>query len=189
VTTLLFVAKRKGYEDVLALKKDLEHAIAASGLPVLNVVSHAERVRIIYDHLNIILAALLILSALVLIVSAIGNASAAGIDVLARTRELGVMRAIGATPRTIARLLRLEGLLTSGMAIGLGLILAAPLTSHAAAFFGDLMLGEGSLLEPAFSLPGLAVTTVATFGFGLLASSLPSRAALRVPTHAALSYE
>jgi putative ABC transport system permease protein len=189
VTTLLFVAERKGYQDVLALKRDLERAVAGSGLPVLYVMSHAERVRIIYEHLNIVLAALLILSTLVLIVSAIGNAAAAGIDVLARTRELGVMRAIGATPRAIARLLRLEGLLISGMAIGLGLILAAPLTWRAATFFGDLMLGEGSRLEPAFSLLGLAVTTVATFGFGLLASSLPSRAALRVSTRAALAYE
>lgn len=189
VTTLLFVAERDGYHDVLALKERLERSVAASDLPVLFVMSHAERVRIIYEHLNIILVTLLILSALVLTVSAIGNASAMGIDVMARTRELGVMRAIGATPDAIARLLRLEGALVSCLSIGVGFALSVPLTAQAATFFGDLMLGEGARLEPAFSLPGFAVTLVATFGFGFLASALPARTGARRPTHEALTYQ
>lgn len=98
------------------------------------------------------------------------------------------MRAIGATPRTIARLLRLEGVLTSAAAIVLGLLLAVPLTRVATDFFGDLMLGEGARLEPSLSVVGLVVTLVATFGFGLLASWFPARSALRVPTHEALAY-
>ncbi len=117
VTTLLFVADRGGYDQVLALKRELEHAVASSALPVLYVMSHAERVRIIYEHLNIILVALMLLSFLVLIVSAIGNASAVSVDVLQRTRELAVMRAIGATPRILSRLLRLEGLIVSALGI------------------------------------------------------------------------
>ena len=124
MTTLLFVADRGGYDRVQALKRELEHAVASSALPVLYVMSHAERVRIIYEHLNIILVALMLLSFLVLIVSAIGNASAVSVDVLQRTRELGVMRAIGATPQTISRLLRLEGLMVSALGIALGLVLA-----------------------------------------------------------------
>ena len=99
------------------------------------------------------------------------------------------MRAIGATPRKIARLLRIEGMLVSALSIGVGLLLSMPLTAQAAMFFGDLMLGEGARLEPAFSAMGFAVTLAATFGFGLLASSLPARSALRVPTHEALSYQ
>jgi putative ABC transport system permease protein len=186
VTTLLFVAQKRDYQDVLALKRDLEHAVAASGLPVLYVMSHAERVHIIFEHLNIILVALLLLSFLVLVVSAIGNASATAVDVLKRTRELGVMRAIGATPKAIAQLLRREGLLMSTLGIVVGMLLAVPLTAVAIGFFSDLMLGEGARLEWAFSGVGLLVTVVATFGFGLLASWFPARAALRVPTHEAL---
>lgn len=186
VSTLLFVAQRDGYDEVLTLERDLERAVAASGLPVLYVLSHAERVRIIYDHLDIILVTLLVLSLLVLVVSAIGNASAAGVDVLTRTRELGVMRAIGATPQVITRLLRREGLVMSALGIALGVVLAVPLTWGAAGFFGDLMLGEGGRLEPAFSGVGLVVTVSVTFVFSLLASWAPARSALRSPTHQAL---
>jgi hypothetical protein len=47
---------------------------------VLDVMSHAERVRIIFEHLDIVLMSLALLSFLVLAVSAIGNASAVGVD-------------------------------------------------------------------------------------------------------------
>jgi putative ABC transport system permease protein len=185
-TTLLFVARSDGYDEVLRLDRDLERAVSSSGLPVLYVMSHAERVRIIYEHLDIILVTLLVLSLLVLVVSAIGNASAVGVDVLQRRRELGVMRAIGATPKVILTLLRREGLVMSALGIGLGLLLAVPLTRVAAGFFGDLMLGEGGRLEPAFSGLGLAVTVGVTFAFSVLASWGPARKALRLPAHEAL---
>lgn len=185
-TTLLFVARRDGYDEVLRLERDLERAVASSGLPVLYVMSHAERVRIIYEHLDIILVTLLVLSLLVLVVSAIGNASAVGVDVLKRRRELGVMRAIGATPKVLSTLLRREGLMMSALGIGLGLLLAVPLTNGAARFFGDLMLGEGGRLEPVFSGLGLTVTVSVTFAFSVLASWGPARRALRSPTHEAL---
>jgi putative ABC transport system permease protein len=188
VTTLAFVAERRTYAEVLTLKRDLERAVGRSSLPVLFVMSHAERVRIIYDHLDIILVALSLLSFLVLLVSAIGNASAVGVDVLQRTRELGVMRAIGATARAISRLLCWEGLLVSGLGILAGLALAVPLTRVAVAFFGDLMLGEGATLDPALSVLGVVVTVVATFAFGWLASWFPARGALRVPTSEALAW-
>lgn len=188
VTTLLFVAQGEGFENVVALKRAVERAVASSDLPVLYVMSHAERGRIIFDHLDIILMSLLLLSFLVLTVSAIGNAAAVGVDVLQRTRELGVMRAIGATPRDITRLLRLEGLLVSLAAIVIGVGLAVPLTSAATAFFSDLMLGEGGRLAPTVSGVGLLVTMLVTSGFGVLATWYPARSALRVPTHEALSY-
>ena len=188
VSTLLFVAERGSYQDVLALKRQLESAVAGSGLPVLYAMSHAERVRIIYEHLNIILVALLVLSLLVLTVSALGNASAVGVDVLQRTRELGVMRAIGATPEAIAQLLRRESVVVSVLAVGFGVLLAVPLTAGATTFFGALMLGDGARLEFAWSATGLGVTLLTTFSFGWLASWLPARNALRVPTHEALTH-
>ena len=188
VSTLLFVAQSRDYREVLELKRAIEQAVTGSDLPVLYVMSHAERVRIIADHLDIVLVALALLSLLVLMVSAIGNASAVGVDVLQRTRELGVMRAIGATPQAIQRMLRLESMLVSAAAIGLGLLLAVPLTQAATAFFSALMLGEGASLVPTVSGLGLGVTVLATIGFGLLASWAPARSALRVPTHEALAH-
>ena len=76
-----FVAKDNDYQKVIALKKSIEKAIAPSRLDIAYVMSQAERVKIIYDHLNIILSVLILLSFLVLLVSAVGMASATGINI------------------------------------------------------------------------------------------------------------
>ncbi len=189
VNSLMFVAKDKDYGKVIALKRDIEAAIAPSELNILYVMSQAERVKVIYDHLNIILTTIVFLSLLVLVVGALGMASATGISIMERTREIGILRAIGATPAMIFRLFVAEGMITSIASIALGLLLAWPLSKVASFFFGNLMLGEGAALRYVFSVEGFAITLVTTLVFGWLASRIPAHRAVRVSTREALAYE
>jgi putative ABC transport system permease protein len=189
INSLMFVAQEKRYDKVMALKRDIEAAIAPSDLNVLYVMSQAERVKVIYDHLNIILTTIVFLSLLVLVVSALGMASATGIGILERTREIGILRSIGATPRMIFQMFVAEGMITSIVSILLGLLLAWPLSRVAAVFFGKLMLGEGAVLRYAFSGEGFTITLVTTLVFGWLASRIPARRAIQIPTRDALAYE
>jgi putative ABC transport system permease protein len=189
VNSLMFVAKDKRFDRVIALKRDLEAAIASSDLGVLYVMSRAERVKVVFDHLDIILTILTVLSFLVLVVSALGMASATGINVQERTREIGVMRAIGATPPAIFRLFVAEGMIVSAVSILLGLLLAWPLGEAAAVFFGRLMLGERASLRLSFSGAGLAIVLITTLVFGWIASRVPARRAIQVSTRDALAYE
>lgn len=189
INSLMIVARDKGYDKVMALKGEIEAAIAPSDLNVLYVMSQAERVKVIYDHLNIILTTIVFLSLLVLAVGALGMASATGISILERTREIGVLRAIGATPKMIFQLFVAEGMIASVASILLGLLLAWPLSKVAAVFFGKLMLGEGAVLRYAFSGEGFSITLAATLIFGWLASRIPARRAIQVSTRDALAYE
>lgn len=189
VNTLIFVAGNNNYEDVITLKKNLEKAIVHSNLNVLNLMSQAERVKIIFDHLNIILTSIVFLSFLVLVVSVVGMASATGINIWERTREIGVMRAIGATPKKIYSLFVYEGMIVSILSILIGLLLAYPLSKLAALFFGNLMLGEEAVLRYAFSQSGFWITLVVTILFGWLASQIPAKSVIQISTHKALSYE
>ncbi len=189
VNSIMFVAKKNEYKQVIDLKKAIENAIVPTSFQVLYVMSQAERVKIIYDHLNIILMTIVLLSFLVLVVSAIGMASATGINIMERTREIGVMRAIGATPRKIYSLFVMEGMITSILSILLGLLLSWPLSKLAAIFFGNLMLGKEAELQYAFSPLGFLITVTVTILFGWLASRIPAKSAVKVPTHKALSYE
>ncbi|NIO28623.1 MAG: FtsX-like permease family protein [Candidatus Latescibacteria bacterium] len=189
VNSLMFVARDRGPGQVMALKHDIENAIASSDLNVLYVMLPAERTQIIYDHLNIILLILLFLAFLVLLVSALGMASATGINIMERTREIGVLRAIGATPKTIYNLFVTEGFVISVAGIALGLILALPLSMLASPFFGRLMLGDGGALRFAWSPTGSMITLIATLLFGWLASRIPAGSAMKVSTREALAYE
>ncbi len=189
VNSLMFVAEDKEYRQIIALKKDIENAIASSDLDILYVLSQAERADIIFNHLNIILTLIVMLSLLVLIVSALGMASATSINIMERTREVGVLRAIGATPKMIYSLFVSEGMAVSIVSILLGLLLAWPLSIVASAFFGDLILGDGVPLDFAFSPQGFGITLVITLVCGWLASRVPAREAVRISTREALSYE
>ena len=184
----MFVSKDKRYDKVMELKSEIEAAIAPSDLNILYVMSQAERVKVIYDHLNIILTIIVVLSLLVLIVSALGMASATGISILERTREIGVLRAIGATPKMIFQLFAAEGMITSIASILLGMLLAWPLSMAASVFFGKLMLGDGAALRYVFSGEGFVITLATTLVFGWLASRVPARRAIQITTRDALAY-
>ncbi|MGW7445262.1 ABC transporter permease [Kitasatospora sp. NPDC054795] len=103
----------------------------------------------------------------------------------ARTRELGLLRAIGASRRQVNRSVLLEalvlGLLGSTLGIGAGIGLAVGL--HAAMTSFGLDLGSTSLVVgPGAVLAGYAVGTVATLAAGVI----PARRAGRIPPMAAL---
>jgi putative ABC transport system permease protein len=187
INSLMFVAKDKSFDKVFALKKDIEKAIESSNLQVLYVMMQAERVKIIYDHLKIIFVTIVFFALLVLVVSAIGMASATSINIMERTREIGVLRAIGATPKIIYNLFVAEGMIVSFFSIFLGLLLSWPLSIVASKFFGNLMLEVA--LRFSFSKTGLVITLMATLLFGWIASRFPARRAVSVSTREALSYE
>lgn len=189
VNTLMIVSRDKDYGAVKTLKGDLERIIAGSQLHVLYVISQAERVKVIYDHLNIILSMILFLAFLVLLVSALGMASTMSVGIMERTREIGVLRATGATPTMIHGLFAGEGMILGAAGVLLGLSMAWPMSILASGFFGNLMLGEGAVLRLSFSTQGLWVTPATTLIFAWLASWIPARAAIRVSPREALSYE
>jgi putative ABC transport system permease protein len=189
VNSLMFVAKKRSYREIMALKKDIEKIIVTSDLKVMFVMSQAERVKVIYDHLNIILSSIIFLASLVLVVSAIGMSSSIGMTILERTREIGVMKAIGATPGKIYKLFIAEGMVISAFGIALGVLIAWPLSRGASIFFGKLILGEGAVLKYAFSISGFVITLITTFVFSVVASRIPAGSAVKLTTRKALSYE
>lgn len=189
INSLMFVANDRRYEQVAKLKLDIERRVAGTNFDVFYVMSQTERAKIIYDHLNIILTLFTLLSTLVLVVGALGMAAATSTNILERTREIGVMRAIGATPKIVYRLFEVEGALVSVTGIILGLLLSLPLSFYAAKFFGALILGHNISLNFAFRHVGLAVTLMITLVFGWLASRIPARKAVSISNREALSYE
>ncbi len=185
----MFISEDRNHEKVIQLQKEIEHLVSQTDLDVFYVMSQTERAKIIYDHLNIILTLFSFLSALVLVVGALGMAAATGTNIMERTREIGVMRAIGATPRIIYKIFVTEGMVVSFSGILAGLLLAWPLSYYASAFFGDLILGNGVPLKLTFSSTGFFSTLVITLSFGWLASRIPARQAVRITNREALSYE
>ncbi|MHB8127995.1 MAG: ABC transporter permease, partial [Mobilitalea sp.] len=179
--SIMLVSKKRDYDSVVSFKKAIERTIEGSKVSVLYVLSQSERVKIIYDHLNIILTTILFLAFLVLMVSALGMSSAMSINIIERTREIGIMRAIGATPKKIVTILVTEGMIICLISIVIGLALAQPLSALASIFFGKLLLGETAILSYAFSFIGVIITIVTTVMIGYFASRTPAKNIINQP--------
>ena len=187
VTHLVLSGKETGLENIAGLEKNIEAAIEGSDLAVRNIESQSERMKVLYDHLNIILVMLLFMAMMVLVVASLGMASAMGISIMERTREIGIMRAIGATPAIIRRVFLVEGLVISILSIALGLLTAWPLSIRASRFFGSLLIDYP--LPFKLSHTGLLITITVTLAFGWIASKIASYKAMRLSLSQALMYE
>jgi putative ABC transport system permease protein len=107
------------------------------------------------------------------------------ISVLARTREIGMLRAVGATRRQVRRMVMAESLLLSVIGTGLGAIAGLWLGYALVTAMGAV----GWQMPYAFPWSGLAATVVVGITFGVLAAIGPARSAARLDVVAALRQE
>jgi ABC-type antimicrobial peptide transport system permease subunit len=131
--------------------------------------------------LNSVLNILYVLLALSVLVSLFGIVNTLVLTVFERTREIGMLRAIGMTRRQTRRMIRHESVITAliGAAIGilLGLILAG------------LLIAKLDFVDFAFPLGQVIVFAIAAVVVGILAAIFPARRAAKLDPLEALHYE
>jgi len=123
---------------------------------------------------------LYVLLALSVIVSLFGMVNALVLTVFERTREIGMMRAVGMTRRQVRRMVRHESIITALIGAGLGLPLGLVVAWAMAA-----------ALDTPFALPVLQLVlfTVVAILAGVLAAVAPARRASKLNVLNALHYE
>ena len=120
------------------------------------------------------------LLALSVAVSLVGMVNALVLTVFERTREIGMMRAVGMTRRQVRRMVRHESIITALIGAGLGL----PLGLVVAAGWPPPCIRRTS--SPRNSL---VVFTIVAIIAGVLAAVAPARRAARLNVLQALHYE
>jgi putative ABC transport system permease protein len=162
-----------------------EQALARrlAAFPDVEVRTAAEYADAQVSWINDMLGILYVMLALAVIVSLFGIVNTLVLSVFERTRELGMLRAIGMTRRQVRRMIRHESVITAliGAALGIavGLFLAALVTGA--------LSSEG--LEFAVPVGSLIAFVVVAIIAGMLAAILPARRAARLDPLAALQYE
>jgi putative ABC transport system permease protein len=132
---------------------------------------------------NSFLNFLYVLLALSVIISLVGMVITLLLSIHERTRELGMLRAVGMTRRQVRRMVRQESVITSLIGAALGLPLGI--------FLAILMTKALSQFEVKISIPyvQLIVFAVVAIIVGILAAILPARRAARLNVLNALQYE
>jgi ABC-type transport system, involved in lipoprotein release, permease component len=166
-----------------ALEKYFEH-IGLRVSSVTTLPNERAETEVAFDA---IVALLLVMAILLALVGGLGLMGTMSINVLERTREIGVLRAIGAPNRGVSQVFILEGI-TIGLLSGLmGALLAIPMSQGLNEAVGSRMMGVA--LTYAYSMPGLWLWLVVVLLLSTLASFIPARNASRMTVREVLAYE
>jgi putative ABC transport system permease protein len=153
---------------------------AVAPFPDVEARTRADWIDFRGEDMQKFLMLLYVLLALSVIVSLFGMVNALVLTVFERTREIGMMRAVGMTRRQVRRMVRHESIITALIGAGLGLPL------------GLLVAGGmvGALQAP-YVVPSqsLVIFTIVAIIAGVLAAIAPARRAAKLNVLQALHYE
>jgi putative ABC transport system permease protein len=159
----------------------------AAGMEVAQVQTLSE-IRATVDSLYTVMLLFVSVMAMLLgFVGALGLAGTMTMNVVERSREIGVMRAIGARDRSVLGVFMTEGLLIGALAWGVGVLVSLPISKILSDALGNAFLDKPLAYTPA--MDGIAYWFVIVAILSLVASFLPSFRATRLAVREVLAYE
>lgn len=182
-TDIMVLANADEGADRAAVRASLEKVVA--GYPSFALYDSAEW-QSVTDNLFAQLSATYTTLALMLATpSLLALLNTLAIGVLARTREIGMLRAVGATRRQIKRMVVGESFLLASVGVAAGLVAGIPLS----VFVVRAITMLGLEFPYVFPWAGLGIAVVVGLAFAGLAAWYPARQAARLDVIRALRYE
>lgn len=139
------------------------------------------------DGLDLLTNFLLIMAVLTALVGSIGLMGTMSMNVLDRTREIGVMRAIGASDRAVMSMVLIEGVLIGFLSWVFGTLVSVPIGKLMSDVVTNAIFDAPSRFT--FRMLGPAAWLALVLGLSILASVVPARSAARITIREALAYE
>jgi putative ABC transport system permease protein len=177
-----FVSYRPGVRD--SQVQPAVNKILGARFPQAESQTAAQFKASLANQINSLLALIYVLLALSVIVSLFGIVNTLVLSIYERTRELGMLRAIGTSRRQIRQMIRYESVITAliggVLGIGLGIVISLILAATALQGSGFILVIPVGTVIVMFVLAGIA---------GLTAAAWPARRAAKVDILAAIATE
>jgi hypothetical protein len=139
------------------------------------------------QHMLMIYVFLIVASGVLATVGGLGLMTATSLNVLDRRRELGVLRAIGASPAMVAGIVVIEAVFVAVLAWALAVLAAWPLTALIGSFLTAALFRNG--LDITLALAGIAGWLGISIALAFVSSLVPAVSASRRSVREAVSYE
>ena len=170
----------------IAVARAVDQLLTGAGVEVRSAESVGRMEAVTAGHLEPILVILLVTALPMGVIGCIGLASTMSANVLERTREFGIMHAIGALPKAVRRIVVAEGVL---VALASCLVAVLPAIGMTAAI--NAVVGNAFMFKPLpFRISFLAagIWTVLVVLGAMLATDAAATRASRITVREALSY-
>ncbi len=136
---------------------------------------------------DILVYFMLLMATLIAVVGGMGLMGTMSINVLERTREIGVMRAIGASNLDIQTIVIVEGMVIGIISWAISIFVSIPITN--ALCYGVGMAILTAPMPTVYGVSGVLAWLLFTVILGSLASALPARRASKLTVRDTLAYE
>ena len=173
-------------ESVDAITKDLKETYERHNLKVSASQSQMDARATNEWQFSLVTSMLLALSIIVAIVGAIALMGALSIGVIERTKEIGVLRAIGARSRTILGIFVMEGVLQGLFSWMIAVPISLLFSPFAAQAMGGVMFG--ATLDYQYNWLSVVIWLGIVLAISILASIMPARGATRISVRDSLAY-
>jgi putative ABC transport system permease protein len=167
--------------------QQIENRFDAAGLRRITAQLTIDRKQVLLDHLVVIVTFLMVMAVLVAGVGGLALASAMSISVMERTREIGMMRAIGASTHAVLRVIVTEGVVIGVLSWLVALAIAVPVSVMVGNYAGQLFIDANldHIFPPSVMLGWLGLVVL----ISLIASSFPAWGATHLTVRDVLAYE
>ncbi len=173
-------------EARVAVGQVVAQVLAEAGIKSLEPRTIDAAVATTEGHSIILVGVILLIASSIGLVGLIGLGSTMSTNVIERTREFGVMKAIGASGSTIRRLVVFEGVFIAAVSCVVAVLPAIALTWAMGAGLGNLFLSTPIPFE--VSAPGIVIWILVVIVGAALATLAPASQAARLTVREALAY-
>jgi putative ABC transport system permease protein len=184
---LIFTTETADLESQRQIASQVETQFDRSDIKVVSNFLIAEERAEIDSAFAIIVALLMVMTILLASVGGLGLAGTMSLNVIERTREIGVMRAYGAKNKAIFRIVIIEGLLIGMLSWLLAIGLSVPLSVGLARTIGLSFLAYP--MQASYSIYGIFLWALLVILISIFASFLPALRAVRLTVTEVLAYE
>jgi putative ABC transport system permease protein len=169
------------------INDQIQAAYEAHGIQIQSTQLGADFIRDQKAQTDILVYFMLVMASLIAVVGGLGLMGTMSINVLERTREIGVMRAVGASNGDIQAIVITEGLLIGVLSWVVSIPVSIPITSVLCYGVGLAILTAP--MPAVYGASGIIAWLIFTVVLGTLASALPAGRASRLTVKDTLAYE
>lgn len=169
------------------INDQIQAAFKERGINIRSTQLGADFIRDQKAQTDILVYFMLVMASLIAVVGGLGLMGTMSINVLERTREIGVMRAIGASNGDIQAIVITEGMVIGIISWAISIFISIPITNILC--FGVGMAILTAPMPAVYGVTGITAWLIFTVVLGTLASALPARRASKLTVRDTLAYE